>query len=341
MAGSSSSGNRGEGSSTCLSTDAFTHFQKREQELIARNDELEEKKAFALRAANEAIREADQSEIHQANLRPVDFDQAPAANFVEGGAAGGLPSRGGLASGSASGYGSRPPSGGGLNMNSSATPEVLAPPAASSADVESLQNTVRFQKARIIALQEELDRTIGELGGRDEEVQRLKAESKSGADENKRLRALLEKGEQERERLRKQVSSTELRVKDVERENAELLKENDNVSLQLKKSESESHAKDARINRLQDDSERYKTALKEMKTNDRDKMAVDRREVERLTSEVRKLERQRSELFGAFKKQMKMIDVLKKQKAHIEAARLLSFTEDEFIRILELGDKLG
>lgn len=237
---------------------------------------------------------------------------------------------------------SRPPTGGGVGRGAGdGMGDPLAPPVVSTADVESLQNTIRFQKARIIALQEELDRTIGELGGRDEEVQRLKSECKVGADESKRLRALLEKGEQERERLRKQVASAELRVKDVERENSELLKENDNVSLQLKKSESESHAKDARINRLVDDAERYKTSLKEMKTSDRDKMQVDRREVERLTSEVRKLERQRSELFGAFKKQMKMIDVLKKQKAHVEAARLLSFTEDEFIRILELGDKLG
>ena len=65
-----------------------------------------------------------------------------------------------------------------------------------------------------------------------------------------------------------------------------------------------------------------------------------RRDMEKLVNDNRKLERERNELLQAFKKQMKLIDVLKRQKMHIESAKLLAFTEDEFVKTLELGDKL-
>jgi hypothetical protein len=54
------------------------------------------------------------------------------------------------------------------------------------------------------------------------------------------------------------------------------------------------------------------------------------------TGELKRLERQKADLLQAFKKQATLIDCLKRQKLHLEAARLLGFTEDEFLKVLQV-----
>ncbi|XP_027869856.1 testis-expressed protein 9-like isoform X1 [Xiphophorus couchianus] len=56
--------------------------------------------------------------------------------------------------------------------------------------------------------------------------------------------------------------------------------------------------------------------------------------IENLLAENKNLKKQKYDLILGFKKQTKLIDILKRQIMHLEAAKLLSFTEDEFIKAM-------
>jgi len=96
-----------------------------------------------------------------------------------------------------------------------------------------------------------------------------------------------------------------------------------------------------RINRLQEEVDKLKIELKQQRMNVDDRNDDIKKQYEKVIQENRKLERQRNELLQAFKKQLKLIDILKRQKTHLEAAKMLNFTEEEFIKALDLAEKIN
>ncbi|GAB5572430.1 testis-expressed protein 9 isoform X3 [Prionailurus iriomotensis] len=98
-------------------------------------------------------------------------------------------------------------------------------------------------------------------------------------------------------------------------------------------------ATEVRLNRALEEAEKYKLELSKSRQNNKQDIAnEDHKKIEALKSENKKLEKQKGELMIGFKKQLKLIDVLKRQKMHIEAAKMLSFTEEEFMKALEWGN---
>lgn len=97
---------------------------------------------------------------------------------------------------------------------------------------------------------------------------------------------------------------------------------------------SEQKARDVRLARALEDNDKLKAQLAKARSSLRDAADEARADRDRLDANVRKLERQKSELLAAFRKQLKLIDILKRQKVHMEAARLLAFTEDEFMKLV-------
>jgi chromosome segregation ATPase len=127
----------------------------------------------------------------------------------------------------------------------------------------------------------------------------------------------------------------EEKSKELERELGALRKEGERLERELKKEITDSQTKEVRLNRALEEVTRVKNQMKGQSSSGKDMLEESRKKADRLAGENAKLEKQKKELITAFRKQMKLIDLLKKQKIHIEAARQLNFTEDEFSRMME------
>ncbi|XP_043350437.1 testis-expressed protein 9 isoform X3 [Dermochelys coriacea] len=115
-------------------------------------------------------------------------------------------------------------------------------------------------------------------------------------------------------------------------------KELENLKRIQKQASTSQSATEVRLNRALEEAERYKMELNKLKQSNKDLANQEHKKLEELKIANKRLEKQKGELMTGFKKQLKLIDILKRQKMHIEAAKMLSFTEEEFMKALEWGN---
>ncbi|KAK3510303.1 hypothetical protein QTP70_034012 [Hemibagrus guttatus] len=210
---------------------------------------------------------------------------------------------------------------------------------------------IRFLKAKLRVMQEELNRLSHECNKKDEENGVLSSKLKEVEEDRGRLqrttnmqqtqlekhRALAEDASRTCDGLRGQVTALQKASRLVLGFVDSCDSEVEGMKRAQKQASSSHNATEVRLNRALEEAERSKAELNKLKQSSRDSANREQQKIEALQAENKKLEKQKDELITGFKKQLKLIDVLKRQKMHYEAARMMSFTEEEFMKALDWG----
>lgn len=212
----------------------------------------------------------------------------------------------------------------GLPLSSS---EKIPPPRPAVDRMKKAQ--AKVLRERVSSL-EESERDANRRKAEAEEAHsKAEAEAKSLKKEVASLRGQLEKEKKARGDLALELAEVKRDLVDANR--------SEQARRRSKSDASRSGTSDPRLQRALEDAEKQKAIVAKVKVDLRDAQDDARKEKERLEAQAKKLERQKAELLAAFRKQLKLIDVLKRQKLHMEAARLLAFTEDEFMKVVDWG----
>lgn len=195
--------------------------------------------------------------------------------------------------------------------------------------------TSRFWKAKLKSCQAQLEEALRAHQAGQQKAMDLTRQSASDQEQIRRLTRQLQQLQQIKTKESKakeeeslNVASLSARVVDLERE----LGSSRRAARQL---ETDKKSLEVRLHRALEEVSKQKEAVRQARGQHKDVGQGQRLEVSRLESQCQRLERQKLELLWAFKKQLKLIDVLKRQKFHLEAARVLGFTEEDFVKTLD------
>ncbi|XP_036049306.1 testis-expressed protein 9 isoform X2 [Onychomys torridus] len=196
---------------------------------------------------------------------------------------------------------------------------------------------IRFLKAKLHVMQEELDSVVCECSKKEDEIQDLKSKVKSFEEDCVRQQQTITSQQSQVEKYKNLFEEANRKCDGLQQQLSSLERELETKRRLQKQAATSQSATEVRLNRALEEAEKYKLELSKLRQSNKDIANEDHQKIEVLKSENKKLERQKGELMIGFKKQLKLIDILKRQKMHIEAAKMLSFSEEEFMKALEWG----
>ncbi|TTK32049.1 Testis-expressed protein 9 [Bagarius yarrelli] len=207
----------------------------------------------------------------------------------------------------------------------------------SGGDEMPAEAQIRFLKAKLRVMQEELNRLSHECNKMDDKNGVLSSKLKDVEEDRVRLQRTTSTQQTQLEKQRALAEDANRNCESLRHQVATLQKEVEGMKRVQKQASSSHNATEVRLNRALEEAERSKAELNKLKQSSKDSANQEQQRMEALQAENKKLEKQKAELITGFKKQLKLIDILKRQKMHYEAAKVMSFTEEEFMKALDWG----
>ncbi|KAJ0002114.1 hypothetical protein NQD34_001910 [Periophthalmus magnuspinnatus] len=205
-------------------------------------------------------------------------------------------------------------------------------------DTVASDTQIRVLKAKLRIMQEELDHLTSEYYKKDDENIRLNSKIKELEEDRARLQKSESILQTQIEKHKALVETSAKKCEGLQLHVAELNKEMENLHRSSKQAAALHNTVEIRLNRATEETQKLKCELSKMKQMSKDKIDEEHQSKVSLLAENKNLKKQKAELIVGFKKQIKLIDILKRQKMHFEAAKLLSFTEEEFLKALDWGE---
>jgi len=216
-------------------------------------------------------------------------------------------------------------------QNTSTPPEVL-PVEAKNLGSEA---TLRLLKAKVRVLEEEVERLTVENNQQKQTLVKNKQLLSTEKEEKNRMQKTIQTLQGQLEKYSKLADEKKNQNKVLEMDLVKLRKDIEAMERSEKKIGQSQKSVEVRLDRALEEVEKYKGLLSAERAKSTEFSNIDKETFNNLSNENKILQKQKTELINAYKKQMKLIDVLRKQKLHLEASRMLNFTQEEFMKVLD------
>ena len=195
--------------------------------------------------------------------------------------------------------------------------------------------TVRLLKAKVRVLEEEVEGLTIENNKQKQILSRTKQTLASEKEEKSKLQKSIQNLQSQLEKFVNLADDKKAQNKILETDLVNLQKDYEALERTEKKSGQTQKTLELRLDRAVEEIEKYKNLLSAERAKVSENSNFDKETFSNMSNENKVLQKQKSELINAYKKQMKLIDVLRKQKLHLEASRMLNFTQEEFMKVLD------